>query len=100
MSERPDDELKLLARAFDRAWKRYYRPSRIGAISADVARPALAKHLIASAKQRVVSLDDLAHGGLQHLISLTPEAPQWGRLRIDGAGAKFQKEWRVRKSTA
>jgi hypothetical protein len=100
MTERPDDELKLLALAFDRAWKRYYRPSRIGAISADVARPALAKHLIASAKQGVVSLDDLAQGGLQHLVSLTPEARQWGRLRIEGAGAKFQQEWRVRKSTA
>jgi hypothetical protein len=100
MSERPDDELKLLALAFDRAWKRYYRPSRIGAISADVARPALAKHLIASAKQGVVSLDDLAQGGLQHLVSLTPEARQWGRVRIEGAGAKFQQEWRVRKSTA
>jgi hypothetical protein len=32
MSERPDDELKLLARAFDRVWKRYCRPGRIGAI--------------------------------------------------------------------
>jgi hypothetical protein len=72
MTERPDDELKLLALAFDRAWKRYYRPSRIGAISADVARPVLAKHLIASAKEGVVSLDDLAQGGLRHLISLTP----------------------------
>jgi hypothetical protein len=98
MSERADDELKLLARAFDRAWKRYYRPSRIGAISASVARPALAKHLIALAKKGVVSLDDLAQGGLQHLVSLTPETRQWGRLRIEGAGAKFHKEWRVRRS--
>jgi hypothetical protein len=32
MPERADDELKLLAQAFDRAWNRYYRPSRIGAI--------------------------------------------------------------------
>jgi cold shock protein len=53
MSERPDDELKLLARAFDRAWDRYYRPSRIGAISESVARPALAKHLIALARKGV-----------------------------------------------
>jgi hypothetical protein len=42
MSELADDEFKLLlAQAFDRAWKRYYRPSRVGAISASVARPAL-----------------------------------------------------------
>jgi hypothetical protein len=100
MSERADDEFKLLlARAFDQAWKRYYRPSRIGAISASVARPALARHLIASAKEGVVSLDALAEGGLLHLVSLTPEAQHWGHLRIEGAGAKFQREWRVRIST-
>jgi hypothetical protein len=100
MSEQADDELRLLARAFDRVWKRYYRPSRVGAISASIARPALARHLIALAKEGVVSLDDLADGGLQHLVSLTPEAQQWGRLRIEGAGAKFQREWRIRQSTA
>jgi hypothetical protein len=100
MSERADDEFKLLlARAFDQAWKRYYRPSRIGAISASVARPALARHLIASAKEGVVSLDALAEGGLLHLVSLTPEAQHWGHLRIEGAGATFQREWRVRIST-
>jgi hypothetical protein len=82
MSEGPDDELKQLALAFDRAGRRYYRPSRMGAISASVARPALAKHLIALAKQGVISLDDLAQGGLQHLVSLTPEAAQWGRLKV------------------
>jgi hypothetical protein len=96
MSERPDDELKLLAQAFDRAWKRYYRPSRIGAISPGIARPALAKHLIASAKDGLVSIDALAQGGLLHLVSLTPEVQHWGHLRIEGAGAKFQQEWRVR----
>jgi len=96
MSEGPDDELKLLARAFDQAWKRYYRPSRIGAISASVARPALAKHVIALAKEGLVSLDALAEAGLLHLVSLTPEAQHWGYLRIEDAGAKFQQEWRVR----
>jgi hypothetical protein len=96
MPERVDDELKLLARAFDWAWNRYYRPSRIGAISESVARPALAKHLIALAKEGVVSVDALAESGLLHLVSLTPEAQHWGHLRIEGAGAKFQQEWRVR----
>jgi hypothetical protein len=99
MSERADDELKLLAQAFDRAWKRYYRPSRVSAISASVAQPALAKHLVALAKEGVVSAGVLAEGGLLHLISLTPEAQDWGHLRIKGAGAKFQREWRVRLST-
>jgi hypothetical protein len=96
MPEGPDEELKLLAKAFDRAWKRYYRPSRIGAISPDIARPALAKHLIALGKQGVVSLHKLSDGGLHHLVSLTPEARQWGHLRIEGAGAKFQQQWHVR----
>jgi hypothetical protein len=100
MSEETGDEFRLLlARAFDRAWKRYYRPSRIGTISASVARPALAKHLIALRREGVVSLDALAEGGLLHLLSLTPEAQHWGHLRIEGAGAKFQRQWRVRYST-
>jgi hypothetical protein len=90
MSEEADDKSKvLLARAFDRAWKSYYRSSRIGAISASVARPALAKHLIALGKEGVVSLDALAEGGLLHLVSLTPEAQHWGHLRIEGAAATF-----------
>jgi hypothetical protein len=61
-----------------------------------VARPALAKHLVALAKEGVVSFDALAQGGLLHLVSLTPEAQHWGHLRIDGAGARFLEEWRVR----
>ena len=86
MSAPADDEFKLLlARAFDRAWKRYYRPSRVGAISASVARPALAKHLIAIAKEGLVSADALAEGGLLHLVSLTPETRHWGHLGIKGA---------------
>jgi hypothetical protein len=100
MSERMDDELKLLlARAFDRAWKRYYRSSRIGAISTSVARPSLAKHLIALAKGGVVSFDGLAEGGFLYLVSITPEAPHWGYLRIERARAKFQPEWRIRSLT-
>ena len=100
MSEWAGDEFKLLlARAFDRAWKRYYRPSRIGAISASVARPALARHLIALAREGVVSLDPLTEGGFLHLVSLTPEARHWGHLKIESAAARFQREWRVRKST-
>jgi hypothetical protein len=97
MSGPADDEFKLLlAGAFDRAWKRYYRPSRVGAISASVARPALAKHLIALAKQGVVSADALAEGGLLHLVSLTPETRHWGHLRIKGARARFLQVWQFR----
>ena len=100
MSELSDDEFKLLlARAFDRAWKRYYRPSRVGAISASVARPALAKHLVALAKEGVVSVGALAEGGVRHLVSLTPEVQHWGHLRIKDARASFQRVWRVRVLT-
>jgi hypothetical protein len=97
MSEGTGDEFKLLlARAFDRAWKRYYRPSRIGALSESVARGALARYLVTSAKEGVVSMEALAQGGLKHLVSLTPEAQHWGHLKIEGARARFQQEWRVR----
>jgi hypothetical protein len=98
MSELADDEVKLLlAQAFDRAWKRYYRPSRVGAISASVARPALAKHLVALAKKEgMVSVGALAEAGLLHLVSLTPEVQHWGHLRIKGARARLQQVCRVR----
>jgi hypothetical protein len=98
MPELADDEFKLLlAQAFDRAWKRYYRPSRVGAISASVARPALAKHLVGLAKNEgILSVDALAEAGLLHLVSLTPEAHHWGHLKIKGAQARFQRVWRFR----
>jgi hypothetical protein len=67
------DDLKMvLARAFDRAWNRYYLPDRIGTISEEIARPSLAKHLVAMVKEGVNEEAALAAGGLLHLISLTP----------------------------
>jgi hypothetical protein len=63
---------QLLARAFDRAWDRYYRPGRV-TIAPEVARPALAQHLVQMAKDGTVEEGALAAGGLLHLISLTPE---------------------------
>ena len=71
----PDPELTLLlARAFDRAWDRYYRPGRV-TIAPEIARPALAAHLVAMAKDGTVEEGALAAGGLLHLISLTPDQP-------------------------
>jgi hypothetical protein len=99
MSEQADDELRLLALAFDRVWKRYYRRRRIDAVSEDVARPALARHLIARAKEGVISPDALAEGGFKHLVSLTPEAQCWGHLTIEGAAAKLQPVWRIRSTS-
>ena len=65
---------QLLARAFDRAWDRYYRPGR-ATIAPEIARPALATHLVAMAKDGTVEEGALAAGGLLHLISLTPDEP-------------------------
>jgi hypothetical protein len=69
------DELKLvLARAFDRAWARYYRPGRVR-ISPDIARPALANHLVQLAKDGVTDEGKLAAGGVLHLFAITPGEP-------------------------
>jgi hypothetical protein len=64
--------LQVLARAFDRAWDRYYRPGRL-TIPVEEARPALANHLVEMAKAGTLEEDALAAGGVVHLISLTPE---------------------------
>ena len=67
------DDLKMvLARAFDRAWTRYYRMGRV-TISPEVARPALANHLVKMTKDGVTDESKLAAGGVLHLISITPE---------------------------
>ena len=63
----------MLARAFDHAWERYYAPGR-ATIDAEVARPALANHLVEMARDGVTEEGPLATGGLLHLISLTPDA--------------------------
>jgi hypothetical protein len=49
----------LLARAFDRAWARYYRPGRV-TLPPEVARPALANHLVQMARNEIDDEDSLA----------------------------------------
>ena len=74
----PDPEItQLLARAFDRAWERYYCPGR-PTIPAENARPALANHLVELANAGSLEEGPLAAAGLLHLISLTPEEPENG----------------------
>jgi hypothetical protein len=71
----PDPEMTLLlARAFDRAWARYYREGRV-TIAPELARPALAAHLVEMAKDGTVDEGALAAGGLLQLISMTPAEP-------------------------
>ena len=62
----------LLARAFDLAWMQYYEPGRTGTISEDIARPALATHLVEMAKNGVMDEEALAACGILRLISLSP----------------------------
>ena len=64
----------VLARAFDRAWARYFRPGR-AAISEEIARPAPTTHLVEMAKGGTLDEGELANGGFSHLVSLTPEDP-------------------------
>lgn len=70
----------LLARAFDEAWDRYYLPHRSDALSENIARPLLAKHLVALAKQGLTDKDALAAAGLEQLISLKSAPRQPGAL--------------------
>lgn len=70
-----EDELKLvLARAFDKAWSKYYRPGRL-TIAPEVARPALANHLVEMARGGLTDEGPLSASGVLHLISLTPPEP-------------------------
>jgi hypothetical protein len=65
------DELTLLlARAFDRAWNRYYQPSRRVTIEEASAGIHLAKQ-IKLAKEARFEEGNLAEGGVRHLVSLT-----------------------------
>ena len=85
-------------------------------IAEEIARPALARHLVAMAKQGVKREITLAEAGLEYLISLTPRsqaaAPEQGDIigpqsaiatfafqafhfRIERPGAKFLLQWRI-----
>jgi hypothetical protein len=116
MSEPADLDLaQMLARAFDRAWDRYYLDEN-GTTSKELARTSLAKHLVALAKEGEKDERALAASGFLHLISLTElpprstaflaerdvpptSRPTFFHLRIDHAGAKFLSEWRVMGSS-
>ena len=93
----PQDDLpKILARSFIRAWERYYLSAHSEKISEEVARPSLAKHLVAMANEGVKEEDALAAGGLLHLISITPGKPLWEDFRIEVVPARFLHQWNVR----
>lgn len=93
----PQDDLpKILARSFIRAWERYCLSVRSRKISEEVARPSLARHLVAMANEGVREEDALAAEGFLHLISLTPDEPPWEEFRIEVVHARFLHQWNVR----
>jgi hypothetical protein len=113
MAIEEDDLPRVLARALVRAWD-LYETSGASKLSVDVARPLLARHLVALAKEGMTKEGPLVAAGLQHLISLASTPPSheaappkddadavgWTRrqptsFRIEHAGAKFLLQWRV-----
>jgi hypothetical protein len=96
-----DDLPQVLARAFVRAWERYYQPGRYATISEEIARPTLSKRLVAMAKQGVTDEDDLAAGGFLHLILLISDEPSCEEFRMEGtADARFLPLQHVRMLTS
>jgi hypothetical protein len=66
-----DQDIRLsLARAFDRAWDRYYRSGRL-TVSRDIARTELARRLVQLSKDGVRDENSLCIAGLNHLHDLT-----------------------------
>ena len=78
-----DDLPAILARAFVLAWQSYYLPGRRDTISEETARPALAKHLAALAKQGVIKEIRLAVAGLAYLNSLKSDRDESVALRTN-----------------
>jgi hypothetical protein len=64
------DIRQSLARAFDRAWDRYYRSGRV-TMNQDVARTELARKLVQLSRQGVRDEWHLAAAALIHLRGLT-----------------------------
>ena len=65
-----DQDIRLsLARAFDRAWGRYYRSGRL-TVSQDIARTELARRLVQLSKEGIRDEGSLVQAGLSHLRQL------------------------------
>ena len=66
--ENQDDLTTPLARAFNTAWKRYYVPGRGSAISEEVARHSLARHLVSMVRDGAIDEQALVRGDLLYLV--------------------------------
>lgn len=91
-----DDLPKILARSFIRAWERYCLSVQGNKVTEEVARPSLARHLVAMANEGIKDEDALVAAGVLHLISLTPDAPPWAEFRTEVVKARFLHQWNVR----
>jgi hypothetical protein len=109
-----DDLPKILARALRRAWK-LYEAVGSAALSEEVARPSLARHLVKLAKEGITEEGPLVAAGLRHLISLATSPPssktsvqkeeegntfedarrQPLHFRVVDAHARFLLQWRI-----
>jgi hypothetical protein len=70
MTDEDSKDIRLsLARAFDRAWTRYYQAGRL-TVCKDVARTELARLLVVLSKQGVRNETSLAAAGVKHLLLL------------------------------
>lgn len=92
MSEADRDLPIILARAFDRAWEAYYALGPAPTIPEHVARPALARRLVTMAKKGIEDEDALVAGGLQHLVSLSPNL----QFSTNDVRATMVQQWRLR----
>jgi hypothetical protein len=90
-NDNSDQDIRLsLARAFDRAWGRYYRAGR-PTVGEDVARTELAKRLVQLSKEGIRDEGRLAEAGLSHLRQLTLQAGETDpspNLRESAAGSR------------
>jgi hypothetical protein len=70
MTANDDQDIRRsLARAFDRAWGRYYRSGRL-TVGQDLARTELARRLVQLSKEGIRDEGRLAEAGLSHLRQL------------------------------
>jgi hypothetical protein len=68
-----DQDIRMsMARAFDRAWDRYYRSNR-ATMNEDVARTELARKIVQLSREGVRDEWRLSAGALVHLHALTPK---------------------------
>ena len=110
-----DDLPKIVGRALGSAWE-LYKAVGSGTLSEEVARPSLASHLVALAKEGVTEDGPLVAAGLRHLVSLATSSPfsktslpkeedgktfagatrQVLLFRIVNAHARFLLQWHIR----